>query len=141
VILGFGRFCEICRPSEGGGGSGPVDTLRVYSGGSAEPLNVEVRNVYVVAGEGEPEGAGARLTLAPNPAGDVSALSLVQPATGPVRIVVADLLGREVAVLHDGPAGETLGLRVDTSAWPAGVYVVRAEAGERRVAARLVVAR
>jgi hypothetical protein len=59
-----------------------------------------------------------------------------------VRVAVVDALGREVAVVLAGeaPAGErTVG--VDVSAWPVGVYVVRASAGTRTATARLVVAR
>lgn len=137
VILGFGRVCEICRPR----GGGITDTLRVYSAGSAEPLNVEVLNVMFVASEAPPDAQGFPLTLSPNPARTATALSVVLPGSGAVRIVAYDALGREVAVLHDGPAAETLSLRVDASAWPVGVYVVRAEAGDRTATARLVVAR
>ena len=55
---------------------------------------------------------------------------------------VFDVQGREVTVVLDGAAlaGEQR-LRVDTSGWPAGVYVVRVAAGGRTASARLVVAR
>ena len=68
-------------------------------------------------------------------------LTLARAEAGPVRIVVLDALGREVAVLHDGPAPEALTLRIDTSAWPPGLVVVRATAGTSTVSTRLVVLR
>ena len=51
--------------------------------------------------------------------------------TQAVRVEVLDLLGRSVAVLHDGPvvAGSALPVRIAAAGLPAGVYVVRA-AGE-----------
>ncbi|HEX9951680.1 MAG TPA: T9SS type A sorting domain-containing protein [Rubricoccaceae bacterium] len=139
VLIQTTLACPV-RPS-GRAAGGFRDTLRVYSGGVTEPLQVRITELFCVASEAAPDASAVRLALAPNPAGGVSTLSLVQPAAGPVRVVVSDALGREVAVLHDGLAGATLGLRVDTSAWPAGVYVVRAEAGEGHISARLVVAR
>ena len=51
-------------------------------------------------------------------------------APGPVRVAAYDALGREVAVLHDGPLGVGLHpLRWTAPALPAGVYVVRAQSG------------
>ncbi len=138
VISGFGRFCDVCRP---GGGENFTDTLRVYSGGSAVPLNVEVLNVMPVASEVGPRGTDLSLALAPNPGRNASTLTLSLSDAGTVRVAAYDALGREVAVLHDGPASEALTLRVDTSGWPVGLYVVRASAGERASSSRLVVAR
>jgi hypothetical protein len=138
VITGLFRYCAICR---GTGSGGMTDTLRVYSGGSAEPLDIPITNIFMVASEAVPETSGLVLALSPNPARDVSTLALTLAEAGTVRIAAYDALGREVAVLHDGPVSETLDLRVDTSAWPVGVYIVRAEAGERTATARLVVAR
>jgi hypothetical protein len=61
---------------------------------------------------------------------------------GPLSVALYDVLGREVAVLHDGPA--TPGrqrLDADVSALPAGVYVLRAVASGEAVSARVTVAR
>lgn len=137
VLLGFGGFCEICRPA----GGGRSDTLWVYTDGSAEPLRVAIENVQFVAAEAPPETSALRLDVAPNPSRGASVLSLVRASAGEARIVAYDLLGREVAVLHDGPAAEALDVRVDTSAWPVGAYIVRASAGREAATARLVVVR
>ncbi|MEL6772931.1 MAG: T9SS type A sorting domain-containing protein, partial [Bacteroidota bacterium] len=52
-------------------------------------------------------------------------LTLVQPAEA--RVVVYDVLGREVAVLAGGAqAAGTHTLVIETAAWPAGAYLIRA---------------
>jgi hypothetical protein len=78
----------------------------------------------------------------PNPTASTVTLVYALGRPVPVDVVVVDVLGREVAVVLDGErrAGERT-VRVDTSGWPAGVYVVRAEASGHRVTSRLVVAR
>ena len=84
-----------------------------------------------VSGEG---GAGAApLALAPpapNPSARGVRLSFATPEAGDVRLAVYDVLGREVAVVADGPrpAGEHAA-EWDASGAAAGVYVVRLEAG------------
>ena len=129
------------RPDGGVRLGGYDDTLRVYSGGRAEALDVVITNVFFVAAEGGPEASALRVGVSPNPVRGVAAVTLTRVATGPVRVVALDALGRELAVLHDGPAAETLRLRVDTAAWPAGVVVVRASDGSGAASARLVVVR
>ncbi len=98
----------------------------------------------VVAGEAGPaEASGLGVTVRPNPAGArVEVRLTLAEAASTVRVVVVDALGREVAVVLDGAvaAGESVAA-LDTSGWPAGVYVVRAAVGGQTAAARLVVAR
>jgi hypothetical protein len=90
-----------------------------------------------VVGEAAPEAEASAfgVSVSPNPAGGRVEVSVTGSGGVPVRVVVLDALGREVAVVSEG-AGS-----VDVSAWPSGVYVVRAEAGGRVASARLVVAR
>ena len=109
VVTAVFGFCAACATS-----GGETDTLLVYADASAEPLAVEVLNV--VASEVPPEAATVRLVAAPNPVRGVSTVTLTRAQAGPARVAVHDLLGREVAVLHDGPAAEVLRLRVDASA-------------------------
>jgi hypothetical protein len=96
-----------------------------------------------VASEAGP-GAVASLSVSvrPNPASGRVEVVLSLAEAGASRVVVVDALGREVAVVLDGAAGagETV-VGVETGAWPAGVYVVRATAGARTATARLVVVR
>ena len=98
---------------------------------------------YTAASEAAPaEASGVGLSVHPNPSGGRAEVVLSLAEAKSVRVSVVDARGREVAVLHDGPArsGEQR-LAVDTTSWPAGVYVVRAAAGQQSASARLVVAR
>ncbi|MEL6771233.1 MAG: FG-GAP-like repeat-containing protein [Bacteroidota bacterium] len=64
----------------------------------------------------------------PNPFRNDATLALALPEAQAVRVALYDVLGREVALLHEGttPAG-TLTLRVDGARLASGVYVARAE--------------
>jgi hypothetical protein len=66
----------------------------------------------------------------PNAAAEAVAFAFALPASGPVRLSIYDVLGREVVVLVDralevGRHEATL----DGSSLPAGTYLVRLEAG------------
>jgi streptogramin lyase len=78
----------------------------------------------------------------PSPARGRVTVAVEVPEPGVVAVAVYDLLGRRVAVLHDGaaPAGP-LTLALEGSAFPAGVYVVRAEGAGAVATARLVLTR
>ena len=107
---------------------------------TTEPLAVADEAGPVEAG---PVEAGKLdLVVRPNPASGRVEVVLSLAEAGSVRVTVVDALGREVTVVLNGAAGlgETV-VDVETGAWPAGVYVVRAEASGCVVSARLVVAR
>ena len=76
----------------------------------------------------------ARFSLAqnyPNPFNPVTKIMYDLPVDAHVRLVLYDLLGREVRVLADG--AETAGSRtveLDASALPTGVYFYRIRAGD-----------
>ncbi|NBC17989.1 MAG: T9SS type A sorting domain-containing protein [Bacteroidetes bacterium] len=87
----------------------------------------------ITAGE-EPVALPAQATLAaayPNPFQGQTTLSYTLAQGGPVRLVVYDVLGREVAVLVDEvrPAG-TQQVRWDAAGVASGVYVARLETGD-----------
>ncbi len=106
---------------------------------SAEPAEA----AFAVAGEASPEALTSfGVSVRPNPASVRVEVVLTLVKASTARVVVLDALGREVAVVLDGAVsqGETA-LRVETGAWPAGVYVVRAAVGGQTATARLVVAR
>ena len=99
----------------------------------------------VVASEALPTpGAvpGVRVAVRPNPASGRTTVAVTLVAAGPVRVVVLDVRGREMAVAFDGslPAGERE-VGVETGGWPAGMYFVRATAGAESATVRLTVAR
>ena len=96
-----------------------------------------------VAAEAGPHTApSVGVSVRPNPAGGRVEVVLTLETAGPVRVAVVDALGREVAVVLDGAAGagETVAA-VETGAWPAGLYIVRAVVPGRLAIARLVVTR
>ena len=97
-----------------------------------------------VAAEATTEGGIARLDLAgPNPFTVATTMNLSVDRVQDVRVEVLDLLGRRVAVLHDGPvaAGAPLAVRVSASGLPSGVYVVRAAGETFTLAERVTVVR
>ena len=75
------------------------------------------------------EAAPAGLTLglpSPNPFRGATRLAVTLGEAGPVRAAAYDALGREVAVLHDGPLGAgTHALALDGAGLASGSYVVR----------------
>lgn len=110
------------------------DTMSVYTDGSLTPQPVTILNGGFVAADAGPDEASRRITVSPNPAARIVRIETLEAA----RVTVSDALGRRVAVFADVSAGE---FAVDVSAWPPGVYVVRAESPSGVISARLVVAR
>jgi hypothetical protein len=126
-----------------------TSALQVFEAESGKvvevPLSLRVTEGTVAAEvEGEvPETT--RLSVWPNPFGgetDAATVSLVLSEAADVVATVFDVLGREVAVLHDGrmEAGEHR-LALDGRTLPAGVYVVRAEAGGLHLSRRFTLVR
>ncbi|MEM6328365.1 MAG: T9SS type A sorting domain-containing protein, partial [Bacteroidota bacterium] len=78
----------------------------------------------------------------PNPTRGRTTVPFRLGESGPVRLAVYDLLGREVAVLRDAvtPAG-THTATLDARYLASGVYVVRLSAGDRYETRRLTVVR
>lgn len=90
------------------------------------------------------ESAGVRETLAvyPNPARSSATVVLTLEAAAEVEAAVYDVLGRRVAVLSEGELGAgTHHFELNGSGLPAGVYLVRAESGERRLSQRITLLR
>ncbi|MEM9667164.1 MAG: endonuclease/exonuclease/phosphatase family protein, partial [Bacteroidota bacterium] len=76
----------------------------------------------------DPDGSAAlfQLNAYPNPARAQATIQLTAPEAGPVRVAITDALGRELAVLVNGP----LHRGAHTLQWnrgllPAGIYFVR----------------
>lgn len=88
----------------------------------------------VVTGAPADQPAAAGIGLLPNPVGADGWVTLAGvPGGAPLR--VTDVFGRPVSTLPEAAYG---GLRLDTRAWPAGVYVVRGTANGRPWQRRLV---
>jgi hypothetical protein len=98
---------------------------------------------FFVAGSSAPSSVtGLSLSVRPNPSDGRVTVAIVAEASEAVRVSVLDALGREVAVVYEGPISSRLELPVETARLPPGVYVVRASvAGRADVTARFTVAR
>ena len=98
-------------------------------GGHANLVAVRPAVPVAVSDEGgaaEAPTANGLALAGPNPFRSRTALALTLAASGPVEAALFDVLGRRVAVLHDGAlAAGVHTLAVDASALPAGVYVAR----------------
>ena len=81
------------------------------------------------------------LTAAPNPFAASARVTLAVPAAGDARVAVYDVLGRRMAVLHDGPlAAGRHPLALGVGLAP-GVYLVRAETGDQTATLRVTKSR
>ena len=95
------------------------------------------------AGEAAGTIEASRLDVSPNPSSGRVSVSLTLSGPSRARVAVYDALGREVAVLLDGPlGGGAHTVRFDGVSLPGGVYVVRAAVTpEGGAAARALVRR
>lgn len=89
--------------------------------------------------EGQPDAAAFQVAVYPNPFRDAARLDLNLEQSDEVRVEAFDLLGRRVAVLHEGrlPAGRTTLDEIGEALSP-GVYLVRVESESERQTLRLV---
>ncbi len=97
-----------------------------------------------VAAESAPLTDGFTLSAAyPNPFTTATTFTLRVATPQHVRVEAFDLLGRRVAVLHDGPvaADAPLALTFDAAGLPAGLYVYRATGETFRATRRVTLAR
>jgi hypothetical protein len=86
-----------------------------------------------------PPSTPALTAAHPNPFAASTSFAVTVPESGPARVEVFDVLGRRVAVLHDGPlaAGPEHHFTFHAAGLPSGLYVVRAS-GEGFTSARRV---
>lgn len=117
-----------------------TDGKAVVGGWAGYPRTVAVArflNVLPVAAGAEPL-APFGLSVSPNPLTGRGLATLSLPTPAPVRVVVHDVVGRRVALLHDGPlpAG-THRFRFAAPSLAPGVYAITAST-PGRTATRLV---
>ena len=87
------------------------------------------------------ETSALALAAAPNPFTRSATITLALPAPGAARVAAYDVLGREVAVLHEGPlAAGRHPLALEGGLAP-GLYLVRATAGGGSVTVRVTKSR
>jgi hypothetical protein len=77
----------------------------------------------------------------PNPTGGTATVLLALAAPERVRVAVYEVQGREVALVHQGPATDGARFTVETARLAPGAYVVRVVSAGRTASAGLTVAR
>lgn len=77
----------------------------------------------------------------PNPASGTATVTLAVRESGPVRVAIYDVLGRQVAVAFDEAVASSARVDLDTAALTPGAYVVRVEGEGFVVTRRLTVIR
>jgi hypothetical protein len=102
-------------------------------------VGIDLSAFLPTAGAPGPAPDAASLAVAPNPFGDAAQISITLAEAQPaVTVEVLDVLGRRVALIHEGPmAAGTASLSVDARQMEAGVYVVRATAGDWSMSERI----
>ena len=111
--------------------------------GSSEPS--ETRSFTVGESSGVLDGGNARLQIAPNPVHRDGGATLFLASEGndgssDVRIVLVDLLGREIGEVFHGSRGSSdLRLSIPTIGVAAGIYSLIIEEGSARMVKRLIV--
>ncbi len=123
------------------GNGGGLRACNTPEGGAAVAAAMAALFGGATAGEGG-VSVDLAVTAWPNPASGSATVGYGVAEAADVRVSVVDALGREVAVLAEGPRGPGRhAATLDGSALPAGVYVVRVAAGAEVRTARLTVAR
>jgi hypothetical protein len=105
-------------------------------------LNVRGVEGTSTAGESEVGVETLALDMYPNPVEGEAKVMLILTEAGPATVAVYDVLGRAIAVLHEGPlaAGEHA-LSFEAAGLPAGLYLVRAEGKDFTASRRVTVVR
>ena len=75
--------------------------------------------------EARPAASALGLRVFPNPARSQAQIHVDLSRRGPARVTLADVLGREVAVLFDSDLALDRSLRLQMPSLAAGLYVVR----------------
>lgn len=126
-------------------GSTLADSLGLVTAPQVRVLRAGVRvrfETEVHLGVDGPEAPGLAWTALPNPLARTAGFSVRWPRPGTARVVLLDVTGRRVEVLHDGPVepGE-LRLALDPVRHAPGVYLLVAESHGERLTRRIAILR
>ena len=129
-------YHRVYSGSTGGGGGG--GDLEARSGGGADAAKAALSSVQTA---GMPESYALH-PAAPNPSHGRATVAFDLPEATEVRLVVVDVLGREVSVLAEGSMAAGAHRAVwEASGLPAGLYLVRIQAGAFAATRPLTLAR
>ena len=122
----FDRFDQrgFLRPGRPDLGAFEIAGIELAGGAAAEPVSALRLNAP-----------------APNPAMGRVSVAFVQPSAGPARLVLHDVLGREVLVIHDAAAATEHEATVDVRALSPGLYVLRLTSGGQQATRKMTVVR
>jgi len=121
-----------------------TSALQAFDAVTGEAVVVPLSLTVTQGTDTEDEAAAPKassLTVYPNPTAGRATATLALPKAVEVRVAVYDVLGREVAVLHDGPLAAGSHRLAFDGDLPAGVYLVRATGDGLRAAQRVTVVR
>ena len=143
-----GSYVDDNGPKMGDGDPVPVyDPYILFNNNVSPPTVQSVRNGgendVLVGIEDGPGIDGLAIGAAyPNPTRGAASLDLTLDRALDLRVVLYDVVGRQVATLADGPAaaGETT-IGLDVSGLAPGVYLLRVEADGQAVTRRMTVLR
>lgn len=113
----------------------------------ARVINEALIDATAAVQDGQERGSLFLAPPRPNPSTGSVEISFRLPEAGPVRLIVADVAGRQVAVLHDGPMGAGShtfrwdGRSVGGKQALSGVYFYSLTAGSRTLTQRVVLER
>jgi len=120
--------------------------LKIYITDALNNIEQDSKTIYV--GNGGPSKGGKKIIPKdyvleqnyPNPFNPVTTIQFALPKSSPVKLVVYDIIGREVAVLVNGslPAGYH-SVQWDARNVPSGMYIYRITAGSFTQAKRMIV--
>ena len=120
----------------------PLDQRGFLRPGRPDLGAYEIAGIELASGERpEPATALALDPPAPNPVADRVSISFTQPTSGAARLVLHDMLGREVRVMHDGMAPAEHEVTLDVRGLAPGLYVLRLTSAGQQATRKLSVVR
>ena len=122
-----------------------TSVLQVFEAATGEAVEVPLTMSVTPGVDNEEEAApeeASRLEVYPNPSAGTATVAITLAEASEVRVVVYDVLGRVVALLHDGPLGMgEHAISFESAHLPAGIYIARAESGGFSAARRVTLVR
>jgi photosystem II stability/assembly factor-like uncharacterized protein len=124
-------------------GTGDLNSIWVTPNGTAFAVGVGgvlLRRTSITTSVRQEELAGVSISAQPNPANGSTSIVLNLPKSSAVQITVTNVLGQELAILHEGvlQAGSQ-SFVWNTTALPSGVYFFRARINGASVGGRVIV--
>jgi hypothetical protein len=148
IVMTPGQIAQIDVPVQGMDLAALVRyEVRIGTTTVSRVINEALIDATAAVQDGEERGSLFLAPPRPNPSTGSAEISFRLPDAGPVRLIVVDAAGRQVAVLQDGPMSanrHTLrwdGRTGNGDLAPSGVYFYTLTVGSRTMTQRVVLAR